>query len=49
VEIHSERQPGDEDLLNVAAIHAMFNGAKVYAVESDEMPGGGPLAAVLRY
>ncbi len=49
VEIHDERQPGDEDLLNVAAIHAMFNGAKVYAVELDEMPGDGPLAAVLRY
>jgi hypothetical protein len=49
VEIHDERQPGDEDLLNAAAIHAMFNGAKVYAVEPSEIPGEGPLAAVLRY
>lgn len=49
VEVHDERQPGDEDLLNAAAVHAMFNGAKVHAVESSEIPGGGPLAAVLRY
>jgi hypothetical protein len=49
VEIHDERQPGDEDLLSVAAVHAMFNGAKVYAVEASEVPGEGPLAAVLRY
>jgi hypothetical protein len=49
VEIHDERQPGDEDLLNVAAVHAMFNGAEVYAVEPSQVPGDGPLAAVLRY
>ena len=49
VEIHDERQPGDEDLLNAAAVHAMFRGAKVYAVEPSDVPGDGPLAAVLRY
>ncbi len=49
VAVHDERQPGDEDLLNVAAVHATFNGANVYTVEPGEVPGGRTLAAVLRY
>jgi len=42
-------EPGDEDLLDFAAIHTLLNGGTVYAVEPDEVPGGTPLAAVFRY
>lgn len=49
LEIHSDTQPGDEDLLNSAAIQTLLNGGEVYAVEPDEVPGTAPLAAVFRY
>ncbi len=49
---HEEAQPGDEDLLNVAATQAMVHGGRVYAVAPAEVPSAGapaPLAAVFRY
>ncbi len=49
LEIHPDTQPGDEDLLNSAAIQTLLNGGEVYAVEPDEVPGSAPLAAVFRY
>jgi hypothetical protein len=49
VEIHEQHQPGDEDLLDLAAIRTLINGGVVYAVAPEEVPGGAPLAAVLRY
>lgn len=49
VEIHDEWEPGDHDLLDVAASAAWLTGARVHAVAPDEVPGPGPLAAVLRY
>lgn len=49
VEIHEEAEPQDEDLLNLAAVHTMLNGGAIYAVESEEVPDGAPLAALLRY
>lgn len=49
LEVHEETQPGDEDLLNVAAIQTLLNGGKVYAVEPDNVPDSAPLAAVFRY
>ncbi len=49
VEVHETRQPGDQDLLDAAALAALAGGASVFAVEPAEVPGGGTLAAVLRF
>jgi hypothetical protein len=48
-EQHAERQPGDHDLLDHAAVQSLIRGATVYAVPPDEVPGGGAVAAVFRY
>ncbi|MBD1917389.1 MULTISPECIES: hypothetical protein [Cyanophyceae] len=49
LEIHNDAQPGDEDLLNAAAIQTIFHGGTVYAVEPQEMPNEVSIAAVFRY
>lgn len=49
IELHAERQPGDEDLLDAAAVQTLLYGGLVYAVEPAEVPGDGPLAAIYRY
>jgi hypothetical protein len=41
--------PGEEDLLDFAAIHTLLNGGDVYLVAPGEAPGGGDLAALFRY
>lgn len=46
---HEEEQPGDDDLLNLAAVYTLLNGGKVYAVPAEEIPDNAPLAAILRY
>lgn len=40
---------GEEDLLDFAAVHTLTNGGNVYAVDSVEVPGQKPIAAILRY
>lgn len=47
--VHREAIPGDEDLLDTAASHAIMHGGRAYAVPVAEVPGGGPVAAVYRY
>jgi hypothetical protein len=50
VELHDERAPGDEDLLDLAAVETIARAGKVYAVESEQVPDtGSPAAAVFRY
>ncbi|MCW5981084.1 MAG: hypothetical protein KIT09_23580 [Bryobacteraceae bacterium] len=49
VSMREQRQPGDEDLLDLAAIQTFLQGGDVYAVDSHEVPGGQLLAAVFRY
>jgi release factor family 7 len=49
VQWHSEEQTGDEDLLNLAAIHTLLNGGTVYAVAPEYVPDIRPLAAIFRY
>ncbi len=49
VQVRESPEPGDEDLLDLAAIESLLNGGSVYAVEPEQVPDGGPLAAVLRY
>lgn len=46
---HPEAEPGDEDLLDFAAIHTLLHGGTVYAVSPEEMPDETPVAAVFRY
>lgn len=49
IQLHEEHQPGDEDLLDFAAVHTAIRGGTVHALMPDEMPDGARLAAVLRY
>lgn len=49
VEIHEDTEPGDGDLLDLAAIQSLLNGGTVYAVEPEQVPDHAVLAAVLRY
>jgi hypothetical protein len=46
---HSEPEPGDEDLLDLAAVETMSRKGTVYAVEHDQMPDNTDVAATLRY
>jgi hypothetical protein len=46
VEEHDWAEPGDEDLLNLAAVHTLRHGQTVFAVEPGEVPEGGLAAAV---
>ncbi len=48
-ELHAERKPGDEDLLDLAAIQTVLNGGSVYAVDPDQVPDDRHVAAILRY
>ncbi len=49
VHVHPSRQPGDQDLLDVAAVQTFLNGGTVYVVDRDAVPGGDVLAAIYRY
>lgn len=49
IQLHSEPESGDEDLLDSAAVQTILNGGTVYAVEPDKVPEQAPLAAVFRY
>ncbi len=49
VTIHEDRQPGDEDLLDFAAVHTYFNGGTVFTLEPEEMPDGATTAAIFRF
>ena len=44
IQVHQELQVGDEDLLDLAALHTLFNSGVVFVVLPEE-----PLAAVFRY
>lgn len=49
LEMHDEAQPGDEDLLDLAALQTLAHGGTVYVVQPDQMPDGAMAAALLRY
>lgn len=49
VDRHPTRQPGDQDLIDLAAIHTLVNGGTVYLVAPASLPAGAQLAAILRY
>jgi len=47
--IHSDEQPGDDELIDIAVARTLLNRGTVYTVRRGEVPGGHPAAAVLRY
>jgi len=49
VHVHQTPEPGDEDLLDLAAIQSILNGGTVYALEPEQVPDHALLAAVFRY
>ena len=49
IQIHAQQETGDEDLLDLAALHTLTNGGMVYAVEQGDVPEHKAIAAILRY
>ena len=49
IQIHQEPQPGDEDLLDLAALQTLSNSGTVFVVPPDRVPDDKLLAAVFRY
>lgn len=49
VDVHEEQEPGDEDLLETAALYTLARGGKVFALPGERMPQGRVIAANLRY
>lgn len=47
--VHDAREPGDRDLLDALALETMTHGGDVHAVDPAEVPGGGDLAALMRW
>jgi hypothetical protein len=46
VTVHDREEPGDEDLLNLAAVYTILHGGDVYVVGSGEVPGHSSQAAL---
>lgn len=49
VELHEKQMPGDEDVLNLAAIQTYTHGGRVYAMPQGEIPEHKPIAAIFRF
>jgi hypothetical protein len=49
IHLHKHKRPGAEDLLDLAAARTVTRGGTVYAVEPQQAPGGGSVAALFRY
>jgi len=49
IDHHSQKESGDEFLLDLAAVQTYLKGGIVYIVEPEKVPGGTSAAAVLRY
>ena len=49
VDLHDEQQPGDRDLLALAAVETMLNEGWLFVVDGEDVPDEGPLAAVFRW
>ena len=48
LEIHDERESGDQDLLDLVAVSAWLHKGAVYMVGMEHVPGGGQAAAAFR-
>jgi hypothetical protein len=49
VEVHEEQMPGDDDLLELAAVETLLHHGTVYLVAAGQMPTSGSAAAIMRY
>ncbi|MGB3403991.1 MAG: hypothetical protein WBA77_15005 [Microcoleaceae cyanobacterium] len=49
VDLHSQPESEDDDLLNLAALHTFLNGGTVYITEPEEIPAKAVAAAIFRY
>ncbi|MBI5876308.1 MAG: hypothetical protein HZB53_01555 [Chloroflexi bacterium] len=49
LDVHAVPGPGDDDLLDFAAIKTLLTGGRVYSMPTDAMAEDSPLAAVFRY
>lgn len=49
VHVHEKREPGDDELLNLAAILTLRHGGRVYLVPANEPRAGAETAAVFRF
>jgi hypothetical protein len=49
IELHSEPQAGDEDLLDYAVYHTLRHGGTVFPLAPRQVPLDAPLAAIYRY
>lgn len=49
VHVHPTQQPGDHDLIDLAAVQTFANGGKVYLTEPGSVPGNKEWAAIFRY
>ncbi|MDE3199580.1 MAG: hypothetical protein KGN79_01565 [Acidobacteriota bacterium] len=49
VNVHAEQMPGDEDLLNLAAVSVYSSGGTVFAVDPGRLVQSQPVAAIYRY
>ena len=49
LDLHSQRRPGDSELLNLATIHTVLNNGDVYTSPREDVPEAVPIAAVLRF
>lgn len=47
--LHDKLEPGDEDLVDLAATHTLLNSGDVYALQAKTMPVKAAAAAVFRY
>ncbi|MBD3296006.1 MAG: hypothetical protein GF392_01405 [Candidatus Omnitrophica bacterium] len=48
IRVDAPKKKDSEDLLELAAVHAIRHGARVYTLAPDKMPGGAELAAIFR-
>ena len=49
VQLSDAREPGHEDLLDLAAMETFLNGGTVYTEDRDDMPDESTVAALFRY
>lgn len=49
LDLHDNHEAGDEDLLDLAAVHTFMHGGTVHALRADNMPADNSLAATFRY
>jgi len=49
VRTHAEERPGDEDLINAAAVQTINHAGNVFVLPRNKIPHGSQIAAVMRY